>query len=88
MMIMTLCLLVYNVGQNQLRQALEQNNESLPDQKRKPNKKPTLRWVFRLMKNINIAHYPGQPSATIGLNDNKRKIISLFGGATVRIYGI
>jgi hypothetical protein len=47
-MIMALCLLVYNLGQRQLRQALALQDETiLPTQLGKLTSSPTLRWVFQ-----------------------------------------
>jgi len=40
---MALCLVVYRLGQQPLRQALEQAQATLPNQKRKQTAKPTLR---------------------------------------------
>lgn len=88
MMIMTLCLLIYNLGQHQLRQGLKEQGETLPGQNRQPIRNPTMRWVFQMMKAIHIVHYPGAPTLTSGLNDNKQKIIRLFGDEAVRIYGL
>ncbi len=88
MMIMTLCLLVYNLGQHHVRQELELQGETLSNQKGKEINNPTLRWIFQMMKAINVVHYPGEELATLGLNDNKRKIIQLFGSEAVRIYGL
>jgi len=45
-MIMTLALMVYSLGQRQLRQALESTNSTLPNQKGKPTARPTLRWII------------------------------------------
>ena len=41
-MIMTLALMVYSLGQLQLRQALKKTNSTLPNQKGKPTARPTL----------------------------------------------
>jgi transposase len=46
-MIMALCLLVYNLAQRQLRLALAEQQESIPNQLGKPTDSPTLRWVFQ-----------------------------------------
>ena len=46
-MIMGLCLLVYSIGQRQLRQALAQTNETIPNQRGKPTERPTLRAVIQ-----------------------------------------
>ncbi len=88
MMIMTLCLMIYNLGQHQVREQLKVEKETLPNQNGKEIKNPTLRWIFQMMHSITIAHYPEQPSQTMGLNDNKRKIIRLFGQEALAIYGL
>jgi len=54
MMIMTLCLMVYNFAQYGLRQALKNNNDVLPNQVGKPVKNPTMRWIFQLMSSISV----------------------------------
>ena len=53
-MIMGLALLVYALAERQLRLALEEKNETLPDQKGKPTQKPTLRWVFQIFEGLDI----------------------------------
>ena len=53
-MIMGLALLVYALAERQLRLALEQKNENIPDQKGKPTQKPTLRWVFQIFEGLDI----------------------------------
>jgi hypothetical protein len=37
-----------------LRQALKQNNETIPDQKGKPTQTPTLRWVFQIFEGLDV----------------------------------
>jgi transposase len=54
MMVMTLCLMVYNVGQHWLRQRLAAREQTLPSQVGKPTAKPTLRWVFQLMEGVHV----------------------------------
>ncbi len=54
MFVMTLCLMVYNVGQFWLRQKLNKLNETLPNQLGKQIKKPTLRWIFKLFRGIGL----------------------------------
>lgn len=88
MMIMSLCLMIYNLGQNELREQLELQEQTLPNQKGKEIRNPTLRWVFQMMKAIQVVYYPGQEPVILGINDKKRKIIKLFGSHAVKIYGI
>ena len=54
MMVMTLCLLVYNYAQFKVRQSLKDTNSTLPNQIDKEVKNPTLKWLFQLMEDINI----------------------------------
>ena len=86
--IMTLCLMIYNLGQHQVREKLKKEKETLPNQKGKEISNPTLRWIFQMMQVITVAYYPGQPPYILGLNDNKRKIIRLFGDEALEIYGL
>lgn len=91
MMIMTLCLMVYNFAQAHLRQCLEEHDETLPNQLGKPVKNPTLNWISELMNVIAVV--------TIITNNKKqrivtnvkpvhRQIIAYFGTHAQRIYGI
>jgi hypothetical protein len=52
MMVMTLCLLVYNVAQHKLRSRLKETGETLPNQLEKPVENPTLRWISQIMKGL------------------------------------
>nr|CAA6825947.1 MAG: Group II intron reverse transcriptase/maturase [uncultured Thiotrichaceae bacterium] len=83
MMVMTLCLLVYNVTQYRLREALKTQQETLPNQLNKPIQNPTLRWIFQLMEGISIVTLsdtmgPDQKFVT-NLNEVRQKVILLFG---------
>ena len=56
MMVMTLCLLVYNFAQHRVRESLKQNDDTLPNQLDKKVQNPTLRWIFQLMEGVGIVH--------------------------------
>jgi transposase len=86
MMVMTLCLMVYNAGQYRVRKALEVQQESIRSQVGKPTKKPTLRWIFQKLSGIHQVHIPGQDSCLAGLNEEKERIIRLFGAEVCRVY--
>jgi transposase len=94
MMVMTLCLLVYNVAQYKLRSALEKQNETLPNQLGKKIKNPTMRWIFQLMEGIGIVRfYRGTAKKLVkevitNLNDLRKKIIRLLGNVTSEMYGL
>ena len=54
LMVMTLSLLVYSIAQRRLRNSLEENNDTIPNQISKEIKNPTMRWVFQMFFGINI----------------------------------
>ncbi len=54
MMVMTFCLMVYNISQYILRNKLKQQNDALPNQLKKQVQNPTMRWIFQLMEGIGV----------------------------------
>ena len=74
MVVMTLCLMVYNVGQYKIREALKATDETVKNQVGKSLQNPTLRWLFQRINGqgnrikIFVAvsasnHYPNLPFA-------------------------
>lgn len=53
-MIMCLSLLVYTIGERKLRQILNQTNETILNQVKKPTKRPTLRWIFQIFEDVHV----------------------------------
>ncbi len=93
MVVMALCLLVYNYTQYRLRAALEKESETLPNHINRPVKNPTLRWVFQLMEGIVIVRIYDPikqvfNATIIKLNDLRIKIIRLLGATACNIDGI
>jgi transposase len=56
---MALCLMVYTLGQRQLRQALAQQEKTIPNQLGKPTDSPTLRWVFQCFLAVHLVTIAG-----------------------------
>lgn len=52
--LMSLCLLVYNLGQRELRNSLKRAKVGIKNQLRKLTLTPTLRWVFQCFQGIHI----------------------------------
>jgi len=91
LMVMTLALLVYSIAQRRMRNALEKNNQTLPNQINQPTKTPTMRWIFQLMEGIHFARVEINDTTKIfihGVNEIKQKIIVLMGQAIMDIYCI
>ena len=84
-MIMGLCLLVYSLGQRQLRQALEQANETIPNQLGKPTARPTLRWVLQCFQSVHLVWVDGLKWG-IKLTEVQRHILRFLGSPCQQYY--
>jgi transposase len=84
-LIRALCLLVYNLGQRQLRQALAQAVQSIPDQLGKPSASPTLRWVFQCFMAVHLVVFQGLKQI-VNLTDERQHILQFFSKACRRYY--
>jgi transposase len=54
--IMVLCLLIYRLAEQRLRQRLQQSKQTIPNQVNKPTDRPTMRWVFQCFEGIELLH--------------------------------
>ena len=77
MMIMGLALLVYSIGQRQVRQMLENSCETLGNQKGKQTQKPTLRWLLQCFLSVHLVWVDGV-KALIKLNERQRRILKFL----------
>jgi transposase len=84
-MIMGLCLLVYNLAQRKLRNALKAANEAIPNQLGKLTDTPTLRWIFQVFRAIHWVCVEGQVQV-VNLTDTHRKILKFLGSASQEYY--
>jgi transposase len=93
MMIMTLCLVVYNFTQYFVRSHLKDNNETLPNQLKKEVQNPTTRWIYQMMMlaAISIVRLPnpnGEYTEHVtNIKPTHKKIIAIFGKDALEIYG-
>jgi len=90
MAVMTFCLFVYNSGEYMLRESLNQNNLTLPNQLKKEVQNPTLRWVFQMMEGTTIVSYSvsgDTKSEVANMTPLKNRIVSHFGEIAKEIYG-
>ena len=91
MMVMTLCLMIYNIAQYRMREALAAQKETLPDQLGKQTATPTLRWAFQMMEGVILVVENRIDSIIrtlfFNLNALRLKIIQLFGPLACEIYG-
>lgn len=94
MMIMTLTLLVYNVGQYKMRKQLSDNQATIPNQLGKAISNPTLRWVFQILEGIGVIYLNEQltsqkeVSYISNMTPLRDEVVRLFGLSATSIYGI
>jgi transposase len=84
-MLMTLALMVYTLGQRQLRRALEQANATLPNQKGKPSPRPTLRWILQCFLSIHLV-FLDNVKYQIKLTDRQNQILQFLGASSHKYY--
>lgn len=93
MMVMTLCVMVYNFGQYKIRQVLKNHQDNIPDQKGKPTEEPTLQWVFRTIDTVSFVRFRtkepfGFKEVVANIKGPPKKIIGYFGEQAKKIYGV
>jgi transposase len=52
--LMSLCLMVYNLGQRELRKSLKRAKTGVKNQVGKLTDSPTLRWIFQCFQGIHL----------------------------------
>ena len=55
----SLCLMVYSLGQREVRYQLYQAKTGIPNQLGKLTNRPTLRWIFQCFQGIHLFVYQG-----------------------------
>jgi transposase len=91
MMIMTLCLMVYNFAQYSMRKCMNEQGDVLPNQVGKPVKNPTMKWIAELMNMIAVVTIKtDNKHHRIVTNVKKvhQRIIAYFGSHALQIYGL
>ncbi len=58
-MLMGLCLMVYSIGQREVRYQLYQAKKGIPNQLGKLTERPTLRWIFQCFQGIHLLLHQG-----------------------------
>jgi len=88
LMVMTLCLLVYAALEHRIRTTLVQHDTNVPDQKGKPTKRPTARWVFELFLDVHLLFITTQDVQVLVMNlkDELKQLLELLGPPYAEAY--
>jgi transposase len=84
-MIMAICLLVYTIGQRQLRSHLVAENQTIPNQRGFPTQSPTLRWVFQCFQAVHLV-VVSQVKFISNLTHERQFILQFLGSACQKYY--
>ncbi len=84
-LIMGLCLLVYTLGQRQLRQTLQRRQAKIPNQLGRLTDRPTLRWLFQCFQSIHVL-VVRQSVEISNLTDERLSLLKFFPPACQRYY--
>jgi transposase len=88
--VITLSLMVQNIGQYWLREHLRKLNLTVPNQMGKQTQSPTLKWVYETMRSVVEVKtsFMGRTSREIHhLKEASKLIIACFGRKAMNIYG-
>ena len=83
--LMSFCLLVYNLGQRELRNCLKRAKIGIKNQIGKFTKNPTLRWIFQGFQGIHLVTL-NQTKQIVNLTEERRFILSFLPASCQKYY--
>jgi transposase len=88
--VMVLCLLIDRLADVRVRQRLVASEETVPDQLRRPTRRPTMRWLFQCFEGLDLHHltWPDGTRHTqvLRLTAVHRQVLRLLGPAYENCY--
>ncbi len=82
---MGLCLMVYSLGQREVREQLYQAKTGIPNQLGKLTDRPTLRWIFQCFQGIHLLIYQGIKQV-VNLTKQRLLILKFFAESIQKYY--
>lgn len=76
-MLMGLCLLVYSLGQREVRRVLKEKKTGIKNQLGKLTERPTLRWIFQCFQGIHLVITQGTKQI-VNITNERELIFSFF----------
>jgi transposase len=89
LMVMTLSLLMYSLAEMRIRSALNKKDQHIWDQKNKPTKRPTVRWVFMIFEDVLLLYIRnGQNTKKMAMNirEEHRIVLRCLGATYEKMY--
>ena len=83
--LMSLCLLVYNLGQRELRNSLKRLKIEVKNQVHKLTSSPTLRWIFQCFQGIHLVTL-NEVKQIVNLTEERRFILNFLPSSCQKYY--
>jgi transposase len=83
--LMSFCLLVYNLGQRELRNCLKRSQVGIKNQLGKLTERPTLRCIFQGFQGIHLVTF-NQVKQIVNLTEERRFILSFLPASCQKYY--
>ncbi len=83
--LMSLCLLVYNLGQREIRNCLQRTEKMLKNQLGKCTNSPTLRWIFQCFQGLHVLTFSSLETI-VNLTEERRFILEFLPSSCQRYY--
>ena len=83
--LMSLCLLVYNLGQRELRNKLKRLKTGVKSQVNKLISSPTLRWILQCFQGIHLLNLNGVKQI-VNLTEERRFILNFLPSSCQKYY--
>ena len=84
-MLMGLCLMVYSLGQREVRRQLFEEKTGIPNQLGKLTVKPTLRWIFQCFQGIHLLVHQGIQQV-VNLTEERLLTLKFFPKSSQKYY--
>ncbi len=85
LLLMSFCLLVYNLGQRELRNSLKRAKAGVKNQVSKLTSRPTMRWLFQCFQGIHIFIVNGVKQI-VNLTEERRFILNFLPSSCQKYY--
>ena len=82
---MSLCLLVYNLGQRELRNRLKRAQTGVKNQVGKITDTPTLRWIFQCFQGIHFVCLQGVKQV-VNLTKERKNTLAFLPSSCLKYY--
>lgn len=83
--LMSFCLLVYNLGQRELRNCLKRAKVGIKNQLGKLTERPTLRWIFQGFQGIHLVTF-NEVKQIVNLTEERRFILNFLPASCQKYY--